>query len=168
MREGKEDVYKRQKFVLAPSVVASEQQQALVSSVAVPLGGTTPLALNVRLGVAGYQVTARGAASIARSREVAHATGIKQAAALDALAGDPLTVDLLAQGPWLPVEDVSSDNTPPSEIVTAAAAPAPHSTIAGPAKTRPIPVSTDVPATDSLSGTVTLHNANWKADYRCV
>lgn len=153
------------KFVLAPSVVASEQQQALVSSVAVPLGGTTPLALNVRLGVAGYQVTARGAASIARSREVAHATGIKQAAALDALAGDPLTVDLLAQGPWLPVEDVSSDNTPPSEIVTAAAAPAPHSTIAGPAKTRPIPVSTDVPATDSLSGTVTLHNANWKADY---
>jgi hypothetical protein len=28
-----------------------------------------------------------------------------------------------------------------------------------------MPVSTTVPATDSLSGTVALHNANWKAEY---
>ncbi len=143
------------KMVLAPSTVVPGQPQALVSSVAVPLGGAAPLALNVRLGVAGYQVTARGPASIARSREVAHAVGIEQAAALDALAGDPLTVDLLAQGPWLPVEDVSSDNTPPAD-----AAPAPHSS-----KTKSVSIPTVLPATDSLSGTVTLHNANWKADY---
>jgi len=144
------------KFVLAPSAVAPGQPQALVSTVAMPLGGVAPLTMNVRLGLAGYQVTARGPASIARSREVAHAAGLKQAAALDSLAGDPLTVDLLAQGPWLPIEDVSSDNSPPVE----ATPPAPHS-----AKTGPIPVSTVLPATDSLSGTVTLHNANWKADY---
>ncbi len=106
-------------------------------------------------------MTARGSASIARSREVAHAAGLKQAAAFDALAGDPLTVDLLAQGPWLPVEDVSSDNAPPVETTT----PAPHSANAMPAKASSMPVSTTVPATDRLSGTVTLHNANWKADY---
>ena len=144
------------KMVLAPSALVPGQPQALVSSVAVPLGGAAPLALNVRLSRAGYQLTARGPASIARSREVAHAAGLKQAAALDALAGDPLTVDLLAQGPWLPVEDVSSDNTPPSEPP----APTPQS-----AKAIPTPVPTVLPPTDSLSGTVTLHNANWKADY---
>lgn len=147
------------KLVLAPTAVAPGQPQALVSTVAVPLGGNAPLTFNVRLGLAGYQVTARGPASIARSREVAHATGLKQADALDALAGDPLTVDLLAQGPWLPVEDVSSDNTPPSDTAIAAS-PAPHS-----ANARPLQVSAVLPPTDSLSGTVTLHNANWKADY---
>ncbi len=149
------------KMVLAPSALVPGQPQALVSSVAVPLGGAAPLALNVRLSRAGYQVTARGPASIARSREVAHAAGLKQAAALDALAGDPLTVDLLAQGPWLPVEDVSSDNTPPAET----AAPAPHSAKTNPTNASSVPVPTVLPPTDSLSGTVTLHNANWKADY---
>jgi hypothetical protein len=155
------------KMVLAPAAVAPSQPQALVSSVSVPMGGAAPLAVNVRLGMAGYQVTARGPASIARSREVAHAAGLKQADSLDALAGDPLTVDLLAQGPWLPVEDVSSDNTPPSDIDfdTAARTPAPHSTKASSTKSNPIPISIMLPPTDSLSGTVTLHNANWKADY---
>ena len=67
-----------------------------------PLGGAAPLTVNVRLELTGYQVALRGQASIARGRELAHAAGIRQAAALDALAGDPLAVDLSAEGPWLP------------------------------------------------------------------
>ena len=143
------------KAVLTTSTTLPGQPEALVSTVSVPMGGPAPIAMNIRLGLSGYQVTARGTVSVQRSRELAHAAGLSQAAALDSLAGDPITVDLLARGPWLPATDVSSDNTPPAETP----APAPHS-----AKGAPVPVA-PLPPTDSLSGTITLHNDNWKADF---
>jgi hypothetical protein len=143
------------KAVLSPATALPGQPQALVSTVTVPMGGPAPIAMNIRIGLAGYQITARGPVSVQRSRELAHAAGLQQAPALDSLAGDPITVDLLARGPWLPAADVTPDNTPPAE----APAPAPHS-----AKAAPVPVA-PVPPTDNLSGTITLHNDNWKADF---
>ncbi len=127
------------KLVLAPAEAAPElgQPQALAFTVAIPAGGNGPLTLTARWTLAGYRLTVRGPASIARAREFAHVAGMADAPALDALAGDPVVVDLNAEGPWL-----------------AAARTAFGSTVA--------------PAGDSfdqLSGTVTLHNANWKADY---
>ncbi len=145
------------KAVLSPATAVPGQPQALVSTVTVPMGGPAPVAMNIRLGLTGYQGTARGPVSVQRSREVAHAAGLKQAAALDSLAGDPITVDLLARGPWLPATDVTPDNTPPAE--PPAPSPAPHSV-----KTALLPIA-PLPPTDNLSGTITLHNNNWKADF---
>jgi hypothetical protein len=120
------------KLVLAPS----EGAQALAASMAIPAGGAGPLTLTARLALSGYHVTAHGQASIARARELAHVAGMADAPALDALAGDPVAVDLSAEGPWLASARVPLGNAP--SAVTGA---------------------------DRLSGTVTFHNANWKADY---
>jgi hypothetical protein len=84
-------------------------------------------------------------------------------AALDSLAGDPVTVDLSAEGSWLPSQNGSFGN------FSAAAAPSgPSSANLSSSVTAPtilLPMANDSPAPDSLAGTVTLHNANWKADY---
>ncbi len=141
------------KLVLEPAAVAQGHAQALTGTVAVPLGGPAPLALSFRLESNGYQVGLRGQASVARSREMAHAAGLSQAAALDSLAGDPLTLDLNAEGPWLPAEAI-----PFSAAPQAGSAPASADAKPGTEQDR-------IPPVDSLSGTVTLHNANWKADY---
>jgi hypothetical protein len=138
--------------------------QTLTGSAAFPLGGPAPLTVNLRLGVTGYQVTARGQASIVRSRELAHVAGLSQAAALDALAGDPLTVDLDAEGPWL-----SAEQNPPASLSAIEAAPAVNlaRNLAVPAKPAVLQPSAPVtaPVVDTFSGTVTLRNANWKSDY---
>jgi hypothetical protein len=127
--------------------------QALVATVAIPSGGASPLTVSARLALSGYQVTLRGQASVGRARELAHMTGFANAGLLNSLAGDPVSLDLIAEGPWMPVpppvqmpaqrlvQALSFDSLPPA----AALAPA-------------LP-------TDSLNGTVTLRNANWKADY---
>ncbi len=130
------------KLVLEPAVAvarsllpghspATAQPVALEATVTVPAGGSMPLAMTARLALNGYELTARGQASIARARELARMAGMAHADALDAVAGDPLTVDLSAQGPWLPAETTGAEP----------------------------------PVGDSLSGTVTLHSANWKADF---
>ncbi len=113
---------------------AAAQPVALEATVTVPAGGSIPLAITATLALSGYEVTVRGQASIARARELAHVAGMAHADALDALAGDPLTVDLSAEGPWLTAEAPGATADQPS-------------------------------TTDSLSGTLALHNANWKADY---
>jgi hypothetical protein len=76
---------------------------------------------------------------------------LKEAGALDAIAGDPVTLDLTIQGPWLPAPDVTL-----AENALGSAAPA---TGVGPAAT-----AASQPVPDRLTGTVTLHNANWKTD----
>jgi hypothetical protein len=119
-----------------PAAPPTPRQAALEATVAIPAGAPTPLTVTARFGLAGYELTARGQAGIARAREMAHAAGMAHASMLDALAGDPLTVDLAVAGPWMP--DTSPSAAPGS------------------------PVS---PAADSLSGFITLHNANWRADY---
>jgi len=132
------------KLLLEPAAVQPSDHQALTATVAIPAGGAVPLTLSTRLALSGYQVTLHGQASIARAREFAHVSGMESASALDTLAGEPLQVDLNAEGPWM----------------------APHR----PLGQTPTPAATDAPVPvaapgDTLAGTVTLHNSNWKADY---
>ena len=149
------------KLVLEAASVAQDHAQALTGTVALPLGGTVPLTVNVRLGLTGYQVALRGQASIARARELALAIGIGQARALDSLAGDPLAVELNAGGPWLPALELPLSNSP-------AAGPAPETETGAVNRSSLAKLAGDqaaIPHADTLSGTVTVHTANWKADF---
>jgi len=139
------------RVVLAPTLPQSQwsgeaavtvPHVALEATLTVPAGGVTPLAVSVRLAHHGYQLTVRGLTSVARAKELAHVAGMADARAMDSLAGDSITVDLTAGGPWLPVDSAAF-----SENAAAGAAAEP------------------MPLADTLSGTVTLRNANWKADY---
>ncbi|MGB0065120.1 MAG: AsmA family protein [Terracidiphilus sp.] len=144
------------KIVLAPTAAAPSLEEALTGSFAIPAGGDAPLVFNMRFSVAGYEVGVRGPAAIVRARELAHAAGVAEVQSLASLAGDPLTVDLTAAGPWVPQEEN------PAAVTSAEAAPAPpgqNTAAAMPSGDGAIPIA------DSLTGTVTLHNANWKADY---
>jgi hypothetical protein len=144
------------KIVFAPSAVQPEAPRALAGELSIPAGGTAPLAVAVSLSRAGYQVALHGQASFARTREFAHAAGVSQAAVLDAFAGDPLTLDLVAAGPWLPPAEI----LPPS-------APVPAQTSAPAVAARALQngVVASPPAADALTGTVTLRNANWKSSH---
>jgi hypothetical protein len=115
---------------------------ALLATVGIPAGGAGPLTVTTRLALSGYQIAVRGQASLVRARELAHVAGISDSAGLDAVAADPVVVDLRAAGPWMAAEKV-----PFSEEARTGA-----------------PVAADAGA-DRLDGTVVLHNANWKADY---
>jgi hypothetical protein len=125
------------KLLLEPAPALANQpsgsSQVLAATATILAGGSVPLTVSTRLALSGYQVTVRGQASIARARELAHVAGLANAAALNALTGDPVSVDLTAEGPWMPVERV--------------------------------PFGAPPPPSDSLTGTVTLRNVNWKADY---
>ena len=146
------------KITLQPSAAPRASATALTGTVTIPAGGDTPLVFNLRISLAGYQVGVRGQAAIARARELAHAAGIPQSQALAALAGDPLTVDLTAAGPWMAPEENFLATAPGVEPAAAVApeSPAPDVNAAIPAA---------IPASDSLTGTVTVHNVNWKADF---
>ncbi|MGA3069410.1 MAG: AsmA family protein [Terracidiphilus sp.] len=134
---------------------------ALSATVAIPAGGAIPLTVTTRLALSGYQVTMRGQASLARARELARVGGVPDASALDALAGDPVAVDLSAEGPWAPAQAIPFSSFPLA--VSAPSAPTnPESYAALPP---PAADESARPGADSLSGIVTLHNANWRADY---
>jgi hypothetical protein len=137
------------KMILEPARVAEGQPQALATSVVLPAGGSAPLAITARLALAGYQVTVHGAASLPRIRELARVAGIADTSTLDALAGDPATLDLSAEGAWLPTPEA-----PFSGINAALPAAAPA--IA--------PAASEATSSGRLTGTVTLRNANWKSD----
>jgi hypothetical protein len=131
------------KILVTPANQPSGTGQALTATVAIPVGAATPLTVSTRLMLSGYQLTMRGQASITRARDLARVAGISNIKALDALAGDPVSVDLAASGPWmLPVQTLSLSELSPTAASLPSAAPA-----------------------DSLTGTVTLRNATWKADY---
>jgi hypothetical protein len=150
------------KITLQPSAAQHASASALTGTVAIPAGGDTPLVFTLRFSLSGYQVGVRGPASFARARELAHAAGIRQSQALSALAGDPLAVDLIAAGPWIP-PDIPQEVLP---AVNPESASAPAAAQELPAPAPPPSTSADlIPSTDSLTGTVTLHNANWKADF---
>jgi len=112
----------------------SAHRSALAATFAIPAGGAAPLTMSTLLRPSGYSVIVHGQISLARARELAKAAGMENAGALDAVAGDPLGVDLAAEGSWLPAETPGAEAAEPQ-------------------------------AGGSMSGTVTLHNANWKADY---
>jgi AsmA protein len=141
------------KVVLEPVAAAPGHPQAVAGTVAIPAGGAVPLTVTLRLGLYGYQATARGQASVARGRELAHAAGMAEARVLDALAGEPMTVDLSAEGPWLPAQESSFSDVPLGGAA------------AGPAQAKPAAEAAARPSVDSLSGSVSFHNVTWKADY---
>lgn len=121
------------KLIFEPAPVVDGQPPALAATLSFPAGATAPLNVDARLAASGYQISMRGQASVARARELAHAT-LPSANDLSNLAGEPISLDLQAAGPWLAAESV--------------------------------PVSGAAPqATDALTGTITLKNANWKADF---
>ena len=139
-----------QKITFVPAPAQPGQPQALTAAVALPAGGTTPLALGIQFALSGYQVTVHGPASLPRIRDLAHIAGIPNASPLDSLAGEPATLDLTAQGPWLPAINASL---------------MPASAERQQAETGPNQVSgVSDSGLDHLSGTVTLHNANWKTN----
>ncbi len=122
-----------QKIVLEPTPSPQGQNEVLTSTVNLPAGGAAPLVVSARFNLSGYQLTIQGSGTPARVRELARAAGLPDAAALDTIAGDPVTLDLAIDGPWLPAPDVSTNST------------------------------LSPTAADRLTGTVTLHNANWKS-----
>jgi len=135
-----------QKVIFEPSTATGGKDEVLTGTATLPAGAPAPLVFTVRLALSGYQVMARGAGTPARIRQLAHAAGLKEAGALDAIAGDPVTMDLAIEGPWLPAPDESLAESV-GETTTASAA-----------------ASAGQPRPDRLTGTVTLHNANWKTD----
>jgi len=143
------------KLVLAPVAPThgkqpgQDQPAALTATAAIPAGGSGPLTVAARLTLSGYSVTVHGQASMVRARELAQVAGLADAKALSALAGDPVAVDLSAEGPWMPAERI-----PFSDLSSA-----------GSANAQPVAGQAARPAADSLSGTVTVRNANWKAEY---
>jgi hypothetical protein len=79
--------------------------------------------------------------------------GIRNATALDALTGDPVSVDLVASGPWmLPVQMLPVQMLPVQTLAVGDLSPT----------SAPLPSA--APA-DSFNGTVTLRNVSWKANY---
>jgi hypothetical protein len=132
-------------FEPAPPIAGEQNPEpALAATLPIPAGGVGPLNVTARLAHAGYSVTVRGQASIARGRELAHAAGVLNVAGLDALAGDPVSIDLTLDGPWRPEQPA------PFSIPPAAGAPV-----------LPAPAGT----TDHVNGTIALRTANWKSDY---
>jgi AsmA family len=158
------------KLVLKPVVSAADdrpsghaQSTALSGTAAVAAGGSSPILITPRLTLSGYQVTARGDASITRVKELAHIAGLADASSFDSLAGEPAVLDLNFAGPWVPAQ-----LNPNSIVASAPAAASPAGLPAGqPAQSAQVTEQDDaaVALTDGLSGTVTLHNANWKTDY---
>lgn len=138
-------------------VSASVPPAALEATMTIPAGGTSPLTVTARLALQGYELTVRGQASIARARELAHVAGMAHATAMDSLAGETVTVDLDAAGPWLPTANAPVANAPLETAAAAASDGLVGATVVAD-DTGPAPANT-------LTGTVTLHNANWKADY---
>jgi hypothetical protein len=138
-----------QKAVLQPALSADGKTELLSGTAGVPAGATEPLALTARLTQGGYELSIKGEGTPARLKQLAQAAGLKEAGALDSVAGDPVTLDLAIGGPWLP----------PPEVLLAESA----GTSGEPVEGNPSAASGQ-PVQDRLNGTVTLHNANWKTD----
>ncbi len=132
------------KTTMQPASVAPGNAQALTTTILVPAGGSTPLSVAVRFARSGYEVSVHGPASLPRIRELAHVVGIGDISALDGMAGDPATVDLSAEGPWI---------SPPK---------APETVPADIARSLANALTLKDGDSDQLTGTITIRNANWK------
>jgi hypothetical protein len=107
----------------------------------IPAGAASPLTASSRLTLSGYQIAVHGEAPIARLAEMAQMAGLNAQSFMGTLTGDAAAVDLNAEGPWLRPEVIPVETAPAVAVLS--------------------PV---LPA-DRLSGTLTLHNATWKADF---
>jgi hypothetical protein len=142
------------KFVLEPTQSGEgSSEPALAATITIPAGGAGPLTIVSHLAPSGYQLTVHGQASVQRAKELARLAGMASAAGLDSLAGDPVAIALKADGPWMPAEKLSFAVEPPALGAAMGMASGPN-----------LP-SNEIVGADSFTGAVTLHNANWKADY---
>lgn len=149
------------KFVLEPAAIGQSAPSGapaalgISGTMSIPMGGETPATVNLRMALYGYEAGIRGQAGITQARQVAKLSGSTVVAALDGLAGDPLTANLTVQGPWMAN---ALDQEPPL-LLHAGGKPSP-----------PGPVPTDFdrgikPPADSIAGTIVLHKANWRASF---
>jgi len=142
-----------------PGVVMA---QALAGTAAIAAGGAAPLTLNVHLSINGYRVGLHGQASLARAREMANAAGIPETPMLAELSGDPIAVDLTAAGPWIPPEEIPVANVPANGAGNEGSrAPQTQTSMNGQGSGS---AGGNV-TTDTLTGTVALHNVNWKPEF---
>ncbi len=121
------------------------QPSALLASTSVPMGGAAPLAVSARLGLSGYAADVRGSASYAELHNLLELGGERAATALGRVSGTAPGIEMHAEGPWvLPRSpaisgSVIDGSTPASALVS------------GPL--------------DQVTATVTVHDANWQADF---
>lgn len=130
-----------QRVALEPAANTEGPGQVLAGTANLSAGAPTPVVFTARLTLKGYEVTARGAGSPARLRQVARAAGLKEAGALDAITGE-VVIDLSIAGPWLPA---------PDEALAESVGEIPSTDLAS-----------GQPQPDRLTGTVTLRNATLK------
>jgi hypothetical protein len=89
------------KIAIDPAPYDPTQPLAVSATASIPAGASAPLAVSARFSLEGYQLSVRGPASVDRARQMALALGLSVASALDSVAGEPLTLDMTAQGPWM-------------------------------------------------------------------
>ncbi len=124
---------------------------ALATTVSIPAGAPVPLTLTMRLSPMNYQVGVRGMVALPRLSELAQAAGIPRAELLGDLEGPPATLDVSADGPWLPAAVPARPAVPAVESPEAAdESPAPVLVPGG---------------SDRLNGTVTLHGVAWRPNF---
>jgi hypothetical protein len=132
------------KITLDPALAVPGMPPALTTTVALPAGAPSTLSFTARISLHRFQLNVRGAASLPRLRELVHVAGIPQAGSLSQLAGDPATLDLAIEGPWLPLI---------SSLPEGPGAPAPL-----------VPAGT--PADEgTMTGAIGFRNAIWKPAY---
>ena len=132
------------RLTLDPALPVPGFPPALTTTVPIPAGGPSPLTLTARLSLHRFQLAVHGTAALPRLRELVHVAGIPQAENLSQVAGDPAALDLIMQGPWLPITPL---------LPTGPGAPA-------------LLVSASTPAdVGTMAGDITLHDANWKPGF---
>ncbi|HEX8812290.1 MAG TPA: hypothetical protein VF742_09895, partial [Terracidiphilus sp.] len=122
-------------FQLQPAPAEPNQPPALLAAISLPAGTPSPLTLTAQLGQQGYNLAIRGSASLSKLRELAHVAGISQADAFSQLSGDPASLDLRVQSPWL--------------------APFPAAPVLEP----------DEDSAKKISGSIALRNVSWKPGF---
>lgn len=116
-----------------PAPARPAEHTVLVTLVSIPAGGSTPLTVRGRLALAGFEVGIHGPIAIPRLREFAAISGSIAQPVLNQLAGEPVTIDVEAAGPWV----------------------APFAVTLGVASAGP-------PDTVHANGTIVFRGANWK------
>ncbi|MGH9607427.1 MAG: AsmA family protein [Terracidiphilus sp.] len=125
---------------------------ALTATVNIPAGAAAPLTFVPQLNLRGYELSIRGEASLQWAREFAHAAGVQKVDALESLTGGPVAVALNAEGAWLPTQ--TAEESPAAGVGIGA--------VEADGENDP---DAPLPARDRVSGTLTIHDANWRADY---
>ena len=110
-----------------------------------PAGGTVPLTISARLTLSGYQLTVRGQAGLARARELARVASMRDAARARQSGRRTNDRGSGCRGPLDAGPAIAAANLPTADHRAA---------LAG-----------QIDSARHLSGTVLLHNANWKSDY---